>query len=242
MMTKAAVNPYRTTARVVGVVYLAGFVVGIVGIMLIQSVLGTPDHLATVSANSMTLAFAAILWLMAVVGDAAHGVLMFPILKPHHERIAVGYLAFRIMDAVFIAIMVLFVLLQIPLGSAYLNAAAADASALQALSTVFAQAQLYAYEIGMITLGISGLMLCFTLYRAQLVPRWLAVWGLLGYAIILCGMVSAVMGSGLGDLSSYAGGLWEVFVGVWLIVKGFNAPKSVPQAPRTSTLAAPLAP
>jgi hypothetical protein len=54
-------NPYRTTARVVGVVYLAGFVVGIVGIMLIQSVLGAPDHLATVSTNSMALAFAAIL-------------------------------------------------------------------------------------------------------------------------------------------------------------------------------------
>jgi hypothetical protein len=53
-------------------------------------------------------------------------------------------------------------------------------------------------------------------------------------------MVSAVMGSGLGDLSSYAGGLWEVFVGVWLIVKGFNTSAFVPQATRTSTLAEPL--
>ena len=62
--------------------------------------------------------------------------------------------------------MVLFVLLQIPLGNEYLKAAAPDASYLQALSAVFAQAQLYAYEIGMITLGLSGLMLCYTLYRA----------------------------------------------------------------------------
>ena len=240
MTTKKEMNTYRTTARVVGVVYLAGFVVGIVGIGLFQSILGAPDHLSTVSANSMTIAIGAILWLMAVVGDAAHGVLMFPVLKPHNERIAVGYLAFRIMDAVFIAIMVLFVLLQIPLASEYMEAAALDASSLQALSTVFAQAQLYAYEIGMITLGISGLMLCSTLYRAKLVPRWLAVWGLVGYAIILCGMVSAVMGSGLGDISSIPGGLWEVFMGVWLIVKGFNSSAVVPQAPRTSNLAEPL--
>jgi hypothetical protein len=242
MTTKEVVNTYRTTARVVGLVYLAGFVVGIVGIGLFQSILGAPDHLATLSANSTLLAFGAILWLMAVVGDAAHGVLMFPILKPHNERIAVGYLAFRIMDAVFITIMVLFVLLQIPLGSAYLNAAGSDASYLQALSTVFAQAQLYAYKIAMITLGISGLMLCYTLYRAKLVPRWLAVWGLVGYAIILCGMVSAVMGSGLGDLSSYIGGLWEVFVGVWLIVKGFNPAAFVSQTTRTNNLAEPLVP
>jgi len=240
MTTKATMNTYRTTARVVGVVYLVGFVVGIGGMGLIQSILGAPDHLSTVSANSMLLAFGAILWLMAVVGDAAHGVLMFPILKPHNERIAIGYLAFRIMDAVFIAIMVLFVLLQIPLGSAYVQAAAPNASYLQALSTVFAQAQLYAYEIAMSTLGISGLLLCSTLYKANLVPRWLAIWGLLGYATILVGMVSAIMGSGLGDLSSLPGGLWEVFMGVWLIAKGFNASAFVPQARRTSTLVEPL--
>ncbi len=71
-----------------------------------------------------------------------------------------------------------------------------------------------------------GLMLCYTLYKAQLLPRWLALWGLVGYAIILGGMVSEIMGSGLGDLSSLPGGLWEIFVGVWLIVKGFNAPAS----------------
>jgi hypothetical protein len=242
MTIKEATNTYRTTARVVGVVYIAGFVVGIGGFGLFQSILGAPNHLSTLSANSMLLAFAAILWLMAVVGDAAHGVLMFPVLRPHNERIAVGYLAFRIMDAVFIAIMVLFVLLQIPLGSEYLKAGASDTSYLQALSTVFAQAQLYAYEFGMITVGLSGVMLCYTLYRAMLVPRWLAIWGLVGYAIIFVGMLSAVMGSGLGDLSSIVGGLWEMFVGVWLIVKGLNASAFVSQAPRTSTLAVPLAP
>jgi hypothetical protein len=108
-------NSYRTTARVVGAMYVAGFVVGIGGDMLIKSVLGVPNHLSIVSASSMTVIIGALLWMMAVAWDAAHGVLMFPILKLHNERIAVGYLAFRVMDATFIAIMVLFILLQIPL-------------------------------------------------------------------------------------------------------------------------------
>ena len=242
MIAKAEVNNYRKTATVVGIVYILGFVVGLVGIGLFNSILGAPDHLSTVSANSMLLGFAAVLWLMAVIGDAAHGVLMFPVLKQHSERMAIGYLAFRIVDAVFIAVMVLFVLIQIPLGSEYLKAAASDSSFLQALSAVFSQAQQYAYQIGMSALGVSGLMLCYTLYKAKLVPAWLAIWGLIGYATILVGMLSAVMGSGLGDLSSYAGGLWEAVVGVWLIVKGFNASAFVSQAPRTSTLAEPLVP
>ncbi len=227
MTSTAVTNKYRTTATVVGVVYLAGFVVGIGGNILIQSVLGVPNHLATLSANSMTVLFGALLWLLAVAGDAAHGVLMFPVLKPHNERIAVGYLTARIMDAVFVAIMVIFILLQIPLGSEYLKAvtaATADAAYLQTLSTLFTQGQLYTYEIAMCTLGTSGLLLCYTLYRAKLVPSWLAVWGLIGYATILLGMLSALLGSGLGDLSSIPGGLWEMFMGVWLIVKGFNSP------------------
>lgn len=242
MTTTAEMNAYRTTARVVGVVYLAGFVVGIGGNILIQSILGAPNPLSAVAANSTMLAIGAILWLLAVVGDAAHGVLMFPILKRHSERMAIGYLAARIVDAIFIAVMVLVALIQIPLGSEYVRAAAADAPSLQALSTLLSQAQLYAYEIGMSALGVSGMLLCTTLYRAKLLPRWLAIWGLVGYAIIFCGMVSAVMGSGLGDLSSLPGGLWEIFVGVWLIVKGFRTSAFVSQAPSTSSLAAPLVP
>ena len=222
MTTKEKMNGHRTTARIVGVLYIAGFVVGIGGNILVQSILGAPNHLATLSANSLTVAIGAVLWLMAVAWDAAHGVLMFPILRQHNERVAVGYLGFRIMDAVFIAIMVLFILLQIPLGNEYLKTGA-DTSYLQTLSTVFMQGQLYAYDFGMSTLGLAGLMLCYTLYRAKLVPRFLAIWGLVGYAIIFCGMVSEIMGSGLGLVSSLPGGLWEVFIGGWLIVKGFNS-------------------
>src|SRR5829696_5430349 len=196
-------NTYRTTAKIVGLIFVAGMVIGIGGNVLNLSILGAPDPLSNVAANSMLVAVAAFLWLMTVVGDAAHGVLMFPILKQQHsERIAIGYLAARIVDAVFIAVMVLFILLQIPLASEYLKAGASDTSYLQALSTMFEQVNLYAYHIAMFTLGIAGLLLCYTFYRAKLVPRWLAVWGLLGYAIIFCGMVSEIMGSGLGDLSS----------------------------------------
>ena len=221
---------YRMTARVVGLVYLAGFVVGIGAEMLVQPLLGAPNRLAAVSASSMTVAIAAILWLMAVIGDATHGVLMYPILKRYNERIAVGYLAARIMDAVFIAIMVLLILFQIPLANEYVKAAASDSLYLQALSTVLVHASKYAYQIGMSTLGVSGLMLCYTLYRARLIPRVLAIWGLVGYGVILVGMLSEIAGLGLGVelASSLPGGLWEVFIGVWLLAKGFSS-SPVPQ-------------
>ena len=234
MTTNGRTNTYRTTARIVGAMYLAGFVVGIGGLVLIRSILGAPDHLATLPANSTLLAIGAVLWLMAAAWDAAHGVLMFPVLKQHNsERIAVGYLGFRIMDGLIIAIMVLFILIQIPIGSEYLNAGASDASYLQALSTVFMQAQLDAYNIAMITLGISGLILCYSFYKSKLVPRILAVWGLVGYAVILGGSVVEVMGFNLLSIHAVPGGLWEMFIGVWLIAKGFNSSAFVSDSDKT---------
>ena len=237
-------NNYRTTARVIGVLYLAGMVVGIGGNIFIQSILGAPDHLSTIAANSMLLALGAVLWLCTVAGDAAHGILMFPVLKPHSERAAVGYLGARIIDATFIAVMALLILIQIPVGIEYLNAGSADTSYLQALSTVLTEANLYAYEFAMIAVGVAGLILCNMFYRTQLVPRLLAIWGLIGYAILLSGSVLQVLGLNLNSIHAIPGGLWELSIGVWLIAKGFSTSSQLPSEPTmsagTSVLTPPL--
>jgi len=216
------------------VLYLAGMVVGIGGNVLIQSILGAPDP-STIAANSMLLAMGVVLWLSTVAGDAAHGILMFPVLKPHSERAAVGYLGARIIDATFIAVMALLILIQIPVGIEYLNAGSSDTSYLQALSTVLTKANLYAYEFAMITVGVAGLILCSMFYRAQLVPRLLAVWGLIGYAILLLGSVLQVLGFNLNSIQAIPGGLWELFIGVWLIAKGFSVSSQLPSEPTSSS-------
>jgi hypothetical protein len=227
-------NNFRTTARIVGVLYLAGMVVGIAGNLFIQSILGAPDQLSTIAASSALLAMGAVLWLSTVAGDAAHGILMFPVLKPHSERAAVGYLGARIIDATFIAVMALLILIQVPVGIEYLNAGSSDTSYLQALSAVLTQANLYAYEFAMITVGVAGLILSFMFYRTQLVPRFLAIWGLIGYAILLLGSVLQVLGLNLNSIHAIPGGLWELFIGVWLIAKGFSTSSQIPSEPSIS--------
>jgi len=227
-------NNFRTTARIVGVLYLAGMVVGIAGNLFIQSILGTPDQLSTIAASSALLAMGAVLWLSTVAGDAAHGILMFPVLKPHSERAAVGYLGARIIDATFIAVMALLILIQIPVGIEYLNAGSSDTSYVHALSAVLTQANLYAYEFAMITVGVAGLILSFMFYRTQLVPRFLAIWGLIGYAILLLGSVLQVLGLNLNSIHAIPGGLWELFIGVWLIAKGFSTSSQIPSEPSIS--------
>lgn len=223
MTTLAQRTPYRTTATIIGVLYVAGMVIGIGGNILILSILSAPEYLSTITANSMLIGTGALLWLFTVAGDAAHGILMFPILKKHNETIAVGYLGFRIIDAVFIAIMVLFILMQLPLGIEYVKEGA-NVSALQSLGAILMKGNLYAYHTAMLMLGISSVMLCYVLYTALLIPRFLAMWGFVGYVVILIGSAVELLGFDLQSMHTIPGGLWELFIGVWLIVKGFNEP------------------
>jgi hypothetical protein len=214
----------RTTARIVGVLFLAGMVFYGGGNVLAQSILGAPDHLAAVTANSHLVALGAMGMLLAAILDVAHGILMLPVLKPHNERLAFGYLGYRIFDGVLLAFGVVFLLLQIPLGREYLTAGASGAPSIQALSAVAMQAHLYAYEIGMIAVGLAGVMMCSVLYKARLLPRFIAGWGLVGYVVHLSGSALTVLGFDLALIHVIPGGLWELFIGVWLIAKGFNKP------------------
>jgi hypothetical protein len=212
------VNTYRTTAKVVGTLYIMGFVVGIAG-----SVLSTPGQLEAVSARSMLIAIGALLWVLAAAGDAAHGVMMFPILKQNNERVALGYLSARLVEAAVISVSALFILLQIPLGAEFLKASASEIPYLQSLSALFIQSQAYTYQIGMVALGMAGLTLCYGLYRAKLVPQIFIIWGFIGYVSFLLGSMLEVLGFNLQLLHTLPGGLWEMSIGVWLIVKGFNS-------------------
>ena len=229
---------YRRTATTIGVIYLLGMVVGIGGNVLVQSILRASDPLAAVAASRMLIAIGTMLWLLAVAGDAAHGILMLPVLRRFSERIAFGYFGARIMDAVFVGVMALLILSQVPLASEYLKVDASET--LQALIAVLMQAQLYAYHFGMLTVGCAGLMLCSLFYRTQLVPRVLGVWGMLGYAVILGGSVFEVAGIDLNSMHTIPGGLWELFIGVWLIVRGFSSAPATAQ--RTASPTTPLAP
>jgi hypothetical protein len=93
----------------------------------------------------------------------------------------------------------------------------------------------------MLTVGFAGLMLNYVLYKAQLLPRALSVWGLVGYAVILVGSVFEVMGFNLMLIHTLPGGLWEIFVGgFWLIAKGFSASPARPEETTPALVPSPV--
>ncbi|MBP2328350.1 hypothetical protein JOF56_008735 [Kibdelosporangium banguiense] len=82
------------------------------------------------------------------------------------------------------------------------------------------QADNYCLQIGMISPAIASVPFCRVLHRARLVPPFMAVWGLLGYCALLIGAVLDILGYSLGLTTTIPGGLFEVSLGILLIVKG----------------------
>jgi hypothetical protein len=133
-------------------------------------------HLSDVVASPMRVSAGAVLMLANSAIFASIGVLVFPLLRPYHQISACAYLIARPIEGVMLAVGVRFLLLLVPLGDEH-AAGVADVSVLPSLALVAEDANLYAYQFGMISLGLGSLLFCRVLLRARLVPRFMAVWG-----------------------------------------------------------------
>src|ERR1700716_1060200 len=170
-----------TYSRLIGALFLLGFLFYGVGAALVTSVTGAPGFVSTISAHQTTLVIGAFLMLLNTVVDVGKGVLFFPILENHGKRSALAYLAFIIVQVVMLDVGVLALLLIVPLGQQAIAAEQASAPWAQGLGSLLTQWNTMAYSIGEATLGVGGLFLCSLLFRTHLIPRFLAVGGFIGY-------------------------------------------------------------
>ena len=75
--------------------------------------------------------------------------------------------------------------------------------------------------------AICDLLLGWMLYQSRLVPRGLAVIGIIGAPVLLMGYFAVMFGlleqhGALAGASAIFVALFEFSLGIWLVVKGFN--------------------
>ena len=208
---------YRMTySRLIGALFIAGFAVYGGGFALTSSVLGAPDFLSTISAHQTTLVLGAFLLLVAPV-DVGKAVLFFPIVENHGKRTALAYLAAMIVEVVLLSLGALCLLMLVPLGQSAVGAGVA-----QALGTLLSETNTMAYQISQMALGLGALFLCLLLFRTRLVPQWLAGWGVIGYVLHVAGAIAEIFGIPISLILLIPGGLFELAVAFWLLIKGFQ--------------------
>lgn len=218
----------RRAARVVGVHYIVAAVASILGgLVLYRPILG-PDFLTAGAAHEREVLLGALMELITVCSVIGTAVGLFPYLRRYSESIALGYLCLRFLEGVLITVGVVSVLSVLTLSREFVAAASPNASAFHAVGSALLAAHAWTFMLGPnFMLGLNTALYSYLFYRSGLVPRPIAVLGLISAALIfVCALMELF---GLFPQVSLWGGLlampvfaYEMTLAVWLILRGFN--------------------
>src|SRR5215211_2003326 len=175
-------NP-QTIARVFGVLYLITFVTSIPAFFFYVPVLDDPRYIVGGGADT-SVAFGALLELLLIIANIGTAVVLYPILKRQNEILILGYVTARVMECVFIAVGILSLLTVVTLRQE--AAAGADAASLITAGESLVTLHDWTFLLGpgfFVGVG-NGLILGYLMYRSRLMPRGMAVLGLIGGPLI----------------------------------------------------------
>jgi Domain of unknown function (DUF4386) len=220
----------RRTEIWVASLWLVTAIGAIAGAVLINPIINAPDYLTTVFPKSATVTSGMFFWLINDIGIVFIGLLMFPILRKQSESMALGYLSMRIFESILMIVGVFFAMLLIPLSQEFIKAGATDVTSFQAIGSVLKQAEgWFLNTLQLIFLGLGGIILTTMLYQTKLVPRFISVFGFIGYALLLPSAILALFGildptpGGPGTILALPAAFFEIILmPIWLFAKGFN--------------------
>ena len=217
-------NSNRKTAGFIGALFLTAMVASLLGGGLVESVIAVPHHLVT-SENETLLIAGMLLELVNAISVVGIASLMFPIMKRYNETMAVGYLGFRIIEAVFCSMIVIAPLSLITLSREYLKAGISDVQFQAAGILAIAERASIANLLILIFFCVGAFLLYSLLYQTKLLPRFISVWGLVAVvSVLIINLLSLKLEIGMGISMIFVLPiiLNEIFMGIWLIAKGFN--------------------
>ena len=143
--------------------------------------------------------------LISGVAVISIAVLMFPIFKPYNKRLTLIYLVFKTIEGA----------LMIIAGFLFLS-----------INTLLLGARDWIYVFHPYIFILSALMFYYLLYKSKLIPRFISVWGVI--ALILLLIINLLEITGYSFAMSiylyFSIMLNEVFLAIWLIIRGFNPP------------------
>ena len=219
----------RKYAIVVGVLFIIATAFLFIGEAVYGPILESPDYLEIAYPNRTTAVLGILLEFACVIAIPLIPVFAYPILKEHSPALAVGYVGFRLFEAVLFAVTEINKLSLISVSQGYLSGGEGAAAYFQNLGASI-QAQngwIFSFYLFIFTLG--GLIFYSALYRSRLVPRFISGWGFLAAALLLAGTVlqmlevNLMLPAGAFELVFAAPiAVNEMVLAVWLIAKGFN--------------------
>jgi hypothetical protein len=213
---------------------LLTFVTAIAARLLFDPVRDASNYLATGDADAR-VGLGATFEVALILANVGTALFLFPILKRQHEALALGYVGARLVECTFIAIGLVSVLAVVLLRQDLSGAAAGDAATVEnALVAVYERSFLLGPGL-MAGVG-NGIILGYLMFRSGLMPRGLAIFGLIGGPLLVASAVAILLGAIEAESSAQAiltipEIIWEASVGLYLTFKGFKPSPLIADVP-----------
>ena len=222
----------QKTARIFGWLFIATFVTSLgAKALFVSGVGGSFSQLVfTPGAISETAVYVGvILEFLLIVTGIGTAVVLYPIVKRQSEGLALGYVTARVVECTFILVGLMSLISLVSVNDAIAGASGGQATALAAQGSSLVATYDWAFLFGPgLVVGFgNGLILGYLMYRSGLLPRRMAMFGLVGgpmlilsFGLILFGVYEN--GSGPAFLMALPEIIWEVSIGIYAAWKGFR--------------------
>ena len=225
--------PPRKLAFIAGVFWIVTFVASIPALFLYAPVLNHA-HYVLGAGSDTRIAVGAFLEVILAIAGIGTAVTMFPIIKRQNESMALGFIASRVLESTIIVVGIISVLSVVTLRKDIGGNGAADPASLVLAGRSLVAIHKWTFLLGPgVCAGLgNGLLLGYLMYCSELVPRRMALLGLIGGPLLLVSCTAVLFGafkqtSGVAGLLTVPEFLWELSLGIYLVAKGFKTSSPV---------------
>jgi hypothetical protein len=212
--------------RLTGLMFIVTFATSIPPVLTFYVPALTDPAFVLGGGFDMNLSWGALFELMLIISNVATALALYPVLRRRFPVLSLGFVAARLVESGFIAVGIVALM---ALNTLRLHAGDASPDALVAVGWALVAIHDWTFRLGPgVVVGIgNGLILGYMMWRARLVPRFLSIFGLIGGPALLAGGTAMLFGlievgsipQALATLPEF---VWELSLGVWLLVRGFN--------------------
>jgi hypothetical protein len=215
----------RKIATLTGWLMVVTFVTSIPAYFILYApVRNNPDSITGAGADpTASVALGALLELILIIANVGTAVVPYAVFRRYSEGLALGYVAARLIECTFIAIGIISLLTFLFMRQE--GTAGTDAALGEAFVAIYDRA--FLIGPGFFAGVANGMILGYLMYRSGLVPRGMAMLGLIGGPLIVASGIAVMFdvierGSLVQGVATIPEFIWELSFGIYLIVKGFK--------------------
>jgi len=217
------------TVKLLGAAQLLVFAASLISERLLASGVRTgsiSDILVNISKNLTRMRISTLVALINCLAIILLGSMFYIVFMDEYKIIALVALGCFLAEGITLAVSKIGAYSLIPLGQEFVNAGAPESSYYQTLGNfLYYGVDRRGYDIHMLFFCFGAILWYYLLYISNVIPRALSLWGLVAVCLLTIPILLELFDR---DLFPAAGILalpylpFELVLGIWLIVKGFN--------------------